>query len=145
MYIYLDSRESTEYFPDNCTDSFVVRLTKNTQLLPYGQWLVTIADIDLPPLQLNYKPKFLALYSDICAPSIYGGGLKQVLHRIYYRELRLARPIVFNPPRYKKVSTESLNSIHLYLLDDEGNRPSFEKGPLLCTLHIKQTINLNHG
>jgi len=138
MYIYLDSRDSIEYFPNNRADSFTVRLARNTQFSPYGQWFVTIADINLPPLQPNYKPEFLVLYSDICAPSIYGGGLKQVLHRIYYRDLHLSRPIVFNPPRYKKVSTESLSTIHLYLLDEEGNPPSFMRGSLVCTLHIKK-------
>jgi len=138
MYLYLDSRDSAEYFPDNSSVSFTAKLAKNIQFSPYGQWFVTVADIDLPPLQIDYKPKFLVLYSDICTPSIYGGGLKQVLHRIYYRELHLARPIVFNPPRYKPISAESLDTIRLYLLDDEGNRPSFRRVPLLCTLHVKK-------
>lgn len=138
MYLYLSSDDSKKYYPNNNPAMFSTKLPKNIRTPLNGNWQIALLDIELPPLETGYEPKFLTVYSDICSSSVYGGGLKQILHRMYYKELRQQTPIVFIPTRYKEVNIESLDYIHLYLLDEHGNSPSFVNSPLLCTLHIRK-------
>lgn len=137
MYLYLGSEVSRKYFPNNRAAMFSAKLPKTVQLTPYGDWMVALVDIKLPTFNPGYEPKFLTIYCDICKTSIYGEGLKQILHRIYYQDLRTNTAITFNPLRYNGVITDSMDSIQLYLLDDQDNPPSFKNEPLFCTLHIK--------
>jgi hypothetical protein len=137
MYLYLGSEVNRKYFPNNRAAAFSVKLPKSVQLTPYGDWMVALADIEMPGFISGYEPKFVTIYSDICRTSIYGEGLKQVLHRIYYQDLRTNTSVVFNPLRYKGIITDSLDTIQLYLLDEQDNPPSFKNEPLFCTLHIK--------
>lgn len=137
MYLYISSEQSDDYFTDNTSTRFRVRLPKKLNLTPRGQWSIALLDVDMPKCLENYKTTYITINTNICEPSLVNTVLRSTLNRVYFNDVSKGRPVYFDNPRYVKITTDFLDVIDIYLTDSEGNIPSFKQGPVSCTLHLQ--------
>ena len=136
MYVYIDSDQCLQYFPENQSASFRIRLPK--QLKFPGSWEVALVEIDLPRIKNSPDPQYLTVNSPICTENFVNTGLRPILRRIYKRQLKQDKHIAFYPLMYVPVNTERLEVLQIYITDDVLQTPSFQAGTLYCTLHFRQ-------
>lgn len=134
MYIYLNSDGCKKFFSGNSVTSFRTILGKTLHLK--GKWEVAILDIDLPNFEAGYNTDFITVNTHICQESVFDDSLRPILLRVYKHELRRALRVTY--PMYVPINTDTLASIGLYLKDSSDNEPSFSRGHLRCTLHLRQ-------
>ena len=138
MYLYISSEQSDNYFTDNTSTRFRVRLPKRLNLDPRGGWHMAVLDLDLPRLQEGYKTAYLTINSRVCEPSFVNTALTPTLNRVYFNDVHRGCPVTFDSPRYVKVTTDVLDVLDIYLTDSKGATPSFKTGTVSCTLHLHQ-------
>lgn len=138
MYIYISSEQSDNYFQDNTSVAFRIKLPRRLRLSPRGQWSIAVLDIDLPRLSDDYKSNYLFIHCNSCEPSVYNSSLSPILNRLYFYQFSKGKPVTFDTPRYVPLTIDSMDTIDIYLTDSDGNSPSFKPGHVACTLHITQ-------
>lgn len=139
MYLYLSSTQSTQFFVNNSPAAFRVKLPKRLKLCSSQRWSIALLDICLPKLKSGYKPLYLTVNSSVVESSVVSMDLMPTLNRIYFQQLKKYRPLlIFEHPRYIPVTTDTMETLDIYLTDSEGNKPSFDEGELLCTLHLTE-------
>ena len=136
MYIYLSSNQSDNFFIGNTASGFRVKLPKTLYLHGKSQWYLAILDIDLPPFSNTYKTNYITINSSICEPSTVNTSLFPILNRVYFNQLSKDNFVVFDTPRYVRLSVDVLDTIDIYLKDSTSNAPSFDEGQVSCTLHL---------
>ena len=135
MYIYIDSNGSQTYFNDNKAVAFRIKLPKLLKF--YGQWEVALAELDMPQLESGYQTDYITLNTSLCTESVFNDSLRPVLRRIYKDQLKQTRHISYVTPYYVPVNAVEVDTIYVYLTDARQAQPSFQKGPLYCTLHLR--------
>lgn len=140
MYLYLSTKKNGSDEIPNVKNLYelVFKLPKSIKLAPFGDWSIALVDIDLPKLEENYRPQYLVIFSSVCAPCVFQQDLKPVMQNLYYFQIRSNKPIIFENPRYVKINKEALDTIDLYITDENGDSPSFKNRTLACTLHIRK-------
>ena len=134
--IYIYGSSAKDLYEENEPDTF--RINLGTTLDLEGKWEMALMDIDLPRLTTNYKPQYITLYSSVCTSSIIGAAQRPILYRFFKSDLRYTKALNITTPRYVPLNTDSLPVIDIYLLDDKGEKPSFQKGQTTCTLHLRK-------
>lgn len=137
-YLYISSSSHEDLYPTNSPADFKVKLSRGVKAVNFNQWSVALIDIDLPPLRAGYKPSYITILGSFCTPTHYFTSLQPVLQRLYFPQLKKGRPLSIDIPRYVRVNTDGLDVVRLYLQDDQGHPPSFERGELTCTLHLQR-------
>ena len=135
MYFHVSSAEDPSTFAGNVSHSFRVKLPRAVYLQPSTNYEIALVDIFTPNLASQYTPAYVTVNTDICDLSIVDNGLQPVLQRLYPDHIGGATE--FTNPRYIQLNTEEIDTIHLYLLDDQQASPSFEKGTVYATLHLR--------
>ena len=138
MYIYLSSKQSDNFFIGNTSSGFRVKLPKALYLHEKSRWYLAILDIDLPMFNSTYTTDYITINSSISEPSTVNTALCPILNRVYFKQLSNGNPVIFDTPRYVKVTVDMLDTIDIYLRDSSNNPPSFREGQVSCTLHLIQ-------
>lgn len=138
LYLHLTSDCNLDIFPENTANAFRVKLPQTLEL--NGVWTIALLDVDMPKLVEDYKPKWITLQSTLCAPSVYKTDWKPVLQRFYYYHVKKGSPLVMERPRYVLVNSRNIDFIDLFILDESGEKASFKRGHLSCTLHLIRRI-----
>jgi hypothetical protein len=140
MYLYTTSGASKALFPENDAAGFRHKLPRRLTLPkePLG-WEVAVLDLATPDFAERNSSESVTLFCDICELSIHGHYLMSALltvNRPGNNSKKGIRENVPNP-RYVRVVDDVIERINVYLLDERGERPSFDKGELRCTLHFR--------
>ena len=156
FYLFISSKDSIKYHPDNKWDDFMVELTREYDLsidtsrglglVSRAGWCMSLVDISLESDGLNHPlPQDIIVLSDLAMPSFYLGTeigiLRMVhtgsqsqslsLHQPYY--IGLSRP-VFRSFRVCLVD-KNLKPLKGDIFSEEEPAPAKH---LKCTLHFQQ-------
>jgi hypothetical protein len=135
MYLWISSEDDRQLYPSQEAGDFRVQLPETVLVIPGTT--VAVVDILTPSLTSdNTTEGTLYIFSSICQSSYLHGSKKPVLCCIEEDETdsRLRYPTELFVP----LAQSSLGEVHIYIRDSEGRQPSFEEGPLECTLEILQ-------
>jgi hypothetical protein len=139
MYLYFNSEQSQSFFSNNSYSSFRIKLPKSLpNPSPGCVWTLALLDIQLPRFNKGYTTQFITVNSDITEQQILGQTLQPVLQRIYKTDLNKIKPVVFDDHRYITVTQSCITSMMIYLLDAQGQSPSFKPGILCGSCHFEQ-------
>lgn len=139
MFIYGSSKKNL--YKENEPGSF--RINLGTILELEGEWEMALLDIDLPLLEKGYRPLYLTLFSNICSSSILEASQKPVFYRIYRSDFKPRKVLKITTPRYVPLNVNSLQTVNMYMLDEKGQKPSFQSGQVNCTLHLRKKNDLS--
>ncbi len=95
---------------------------------------VRVKDHKIALLDINFElnPEWvqreLFVCADICSASLVGDSFMPVLRRV-----RRPKTLGFAVPYYMDVDGDFINTIHIYIMDEEGRTPSFSSQ--ISTLH----------
>ena len=137
FYLYLDSRDSLALYPKNSPSEYRIQLPK-----PYvleGHWSCGLIDVTL---DCDFTPRSTRLYlcCDFVDESYVKNTLIPVLRNIEvntrYKKLKTE---VYSHPLYIPVTATHLQTLKLYLLDDQLKPVIFKDNDFHCVLHLKQT------
>lgn len=137
-YFYLSSSSGLDINPQNSVSNFRVQLPQTLRLDPSFKWSVAILDIDLPKFDEEYHAKYITIESGICTSSGYKNGLRPVLQRLYFDDVKKGRPINITNPRYVALNKTNIDSVDFLITDNRDNKPPFKQGSVECTLHISR-------
>jgi hypothetical protein len=137
MYLYVSSDQSDSFYHGNSPTAFRIKLPRRIDLNPSKKWTIAILDIELPQLLDSYKPRYITVNTNVCQPSFSNSSQAPILQRLYYNQLKKKGACIFDHLRYIPVTADSLDSLSIYLTDDQGGEPSFKSGHSYCTLHIE--------
>ena len=126
FYVHLSSGDSKQYFPENETSRFIVKLPEILHLKEH--WEVALCSIMLP----STKERKLLICSDVCSESIIGEKRLPLL-RVLTREF----PSSLEPLQYIPVRPQDIERITIYINSSSGSPVSFVGEACECTLHFK--------
>ena len=129
FYIFLTSRDSLRYHPDNRGYDFTVELPERVELK--GNWKVALCDIFLNEKISNS----LMVFSDICEYSFVRDSIEPIL-RILIPNNRKSH--IFPDRYYMGVRQSNLGRIKIYIKDSSLNNAVALKGEIQLTLHLKK-------
>ena len=140
FYMYISSRDSTNYHPSNEASKFTVELSEPINL--NGSWEVSLVDLIYFQGFNTSKPIFFIIYSDICEESFMNNTKLPILHRCYVgNETNKFVQESFSNNCYKRIKIHDISRIELNIKSETGNQVSFKQEPLWCTLHFRQCQN----
>ena len=128
----LSSYDGNDFFPNNTSHNFVVKL--NRALLFDGYWVVALTEIGTS--ERAQKDEFV-VYSDICQDSFVGSSEQPLLRRIFYEDVN-DKNIIYVNPYYVPVNLKDIQQIYIYIKDENGNEASFLKKKVTVALHLKK-------
>ena len=129
FYIFLSSKDSLRYHPDNKGYNFTVELPERVELR--GNWKVALCDIFL-----NEKiSDTLMVYSDICDYSFVRDSLEPILRMVMPNNKRSQ---IFSDRFYLGVRQSNLGRIKIYIKDSSFKNAVALKGEIQLTIHLKK-------
>ena len=126
FFVFANSNDSTDHYPENRTEDFVIHLAKPVHL--EGQW-----ECGLMQYQFNStvdKPFYVCC--DLVQESFVGDHKQSVLRRIRLKNVQFANVI------YLPLKVHDFNSIRVYLRSWKDKEPRGIKGQSFCTLHFRR-------
>lgn len=135
MYIHITSDQNSDYFADNDSSAFRVKLPYTLNLNSNLRYEVALVQICTPSLKPGYKPNYITFNTNLCEASIINLSLRPILRLMHTEDF--GKPIDYAAPQYVAITSHSVDVIGLYLSDDTAAGPSFEEGPIHATLHIR--------
>ena len=139
MYLYIDSTSSSDYFSDNSSVDFRVKLPKQLQL--YGAWELAVISVTFPALAPEYKGSVIYINTDICEESVYNSTLQCILCNVHRRDVNKERHVEFIRPSYVRLNAEHVSVLRVYLTDNKRQQPLFQSGAFYCTLHLRKCLH----
>ena len=146
FYVFLSSADSTDSYPNNRFDSFIVELDKEINLEEHGgwgysqTWTVALVELSLDPITADQQtpPETIIVSCDLVEPSY----IKDTQHSVL-RTLPASREIVssLHLPYYMTVSKLRFRRIRIELRDSKLGKLQLADGwnskwILKCTLHF---------
>ena len=129
FYIFLSSKDSLRFHPDNKGYNFTVELPERVELR--GNWKVALCDIFF-----NEKiSDTLMVCSDICDDSFARDSLEPILRMVMPNNKRSQ---IFSDTFYLGVRQSNLGRIKIYIKDSSFNNAVALKGEVQLTLHLKK-------
>ena len=115
FYIFLTSRDSLKFHPENKSHTFTVELPERLNLS--GIWEVAICDFSTSEV----PSETLMVFSDICDHSFVKDSLHPILRMIL--PCHRCRSHVFTNKYYVRVGQKSLGRIMIYIRDTTDQIP----------------------
>jgi hypothetical protein len=128
----LSSYDEKDFFPNNTSHNFFVKLNRALQF--DGYWVVALTEIGTS--ERAQKDEFV-VYSDICQDSFVGSSEQPLLRRIFYEDVN-DKNIIYVNPYYVPVNLKDIQQIYIYIKDENGNEASFLKKKVTVALHLKK-------
>lgn len=144
-YLHVNCNDSTSIYPDNDPADFRIRLPKPLSL--EGEWECALLNISFwPQFHTSEKPKELYICIDEIANSYAVDGLYPILKRVSVPENIITKVNLIYPHLdFLPVTQSLLQSVHVYIMDNERLQPSFIIKDLYCTLHLRRKIKKENG
>ena len=131
-YLFISSNQASQ------NNDFIITFPQPYSLYD-GMWSIGLLDISCKLKSSSTRHIFLCL--DECQQSYCLGAMRGCIRRLGVNSKSLEINNTFNRVQYFPLSTKSIDSLRLYLIDDQGQLVSLANQPLNCTLHlIKLTV-----
>jgi len=122
LRMVLSSSDGSDFFPNNKSHDFRVKLGRSLQF--EGYWVVALTEINTSD---RGQTKELFVYSDICQDSFSGSSERPLLRRVFYED-KDQNNIVYDNPYYVPIKQPDIQQIRVYIKDSNGQHASFFKG-----------------
>ena len=137
-YLYLSSDDRTSI---KGIGDFTVQLPNS--ICKYGIWVCGLMEFEYKGLMVNNgtMTKNIVIGADICQDSIISSTRLGVLRKVryYHEESRLElRSFSFDPVFYVTTSRVPINSVRIFILDENMREVTLQSGMVNCTLHLKR-------
>ena len=137
LRIVLRSTDCVDYYKDNKTYNFRVKLNKPLNL--DGSWKIASTDFAFSSTKYFPRQESLYFFSNICQDSLVGCSSITLLRSVFlYNKTDSAK--TFANPYYIPVKIGYVNEIHIYITDHKNNLTSLLDGTSTVTLHLKQQL-----
>ena len=134
-YLFLSSQDSLDYFPDNKSNHFNIKLP-GTLKLP-GIWKCAVVEMTYYPQFEGERPKQIYLCCDVVQESYACDSTLPILRRLSVPTgISTKTTVTFPQNYYFQVSREELQYIQIYVKNQKLQDPTFVVQPLTCTLHL---------
>ena len=135
QYLFLSSQDSLDYFPNNKSNHFTIKLPGLLKLP--GTWKCALVEMTYFPQFEGQRPKQIYLCSDIVHESYASDSMLPVLRKVSVPSgISTKISVTFPQNYYFKVSREEIQYIQIYIKDQKLRDPSFVVEPFSCTLHL---------
>ena len=128
LFFFLDSRDSTEYFPFNTASNFTVKLPSYVML--EGSWTIGLVDIKIPTIDESAEVEYLDVFCDITNESVASERKLPILRRV---KKNANDWISFNPILYFPLKMREFDRMRIYIKSDKNGTLSFDSQPMVCT------------
>lgn len=135
MYLYISSDQGQEYFPENNSSSFKVKLPKTLYFPKNQSWFISLMDIQVPKLKDPTVP-YVLITSSVCDTSIVEQGFKPVLHKIYPSQISKGKPIIPSSEHSVPLTVDHLSVLDVNIISPTGDIVAFRPGHSYMTLRI---------
>ena len=133
-YLYLSQSDSKDYFPGNKAHDFVVKLTPPVVLEDLEDWSVAITELQVVP----EIPSSFIVCCDLCQASHVGEKQLPVLRLIHPWVNVPINQYLFTDPYRIQIKQKVIDTIHIYITDEQGELMSLEQMQLRCTLQLRK-------
>ena len=137
FYLWIKSSDSLNYYPDNVSNKFRVRLAARLDF-KLTDWLVALREIHIPKIAEPGKEQdFYLVCSSICGQTLVGDRSLRLLRKIKVeKETYIAEFIHGN---YIPVNRSEVESIDIRILSERGTYFNFVSGTdTHCLFHFKK-------
>ena len=137
FYLYLSSQDCLDIRKNNNPSEFMIQLPKSYAL--DGHWSCAVTEI---ALTCNFRPRSKRLYlcgdlvEETCVRGTFIPVLRSIEIETKYRKQKYKE---FIHRVYLPVTVTNLNSLRLYLKDENLNPVLFDINDLHCVLHLKKS------
>ena len=146
FFVYLPWQSSSNYFKDNITSNFKVKLPTYLQFHKKIMEVALVEISDVPPLKninsyFAKKPSKVFVHCDIVESQIYGNSFIPLLRLVHFSENDSLTHVTYDSPHYVPISRSAISIIQIQLLDDQQKLLDLETSPsekLLLTLHFRE-------
>ena len=132
-YLFLSSADSQQFFPDNSAADFRIKL--DIPIILDAHWHVCLCEITFK-LKSGDNSKSLSVYSSICRPSYIDNHAAPILRRITRKGAQ-----EFMSRQYFPIARRYIESLDIYIRNEQGEKPLFADKPIELTLHLKRSVN----
>ena len=133
FFMFLSSKDSKSYFPNNNPGDFSVVLPDTLYL--DGTWTCALRDIQCWPA----TPTDMYLFCDAVEDSYVKDGKLPILQRIPQTNTGSQVIETYDSMTQFKVSRSVINTLTLYIRDSSMKPVSFQTEATCCTLHFKKS------
>lgn len=132
-YVYIDSTESNELFPENKVYAFKIHL--NTPLVLDRHYRVALVEFcaKTGKTKLKHAEQSLYIYSDICTGSIVQGEDRPLLRQLV-KNNRNSWEFILTTPFFIPLKRYTISDFWIYIKDSHGEFATFLEDPLKLTL-----------
>ena len=130
FYLFLSSKDSLSFHPNNKGHSFIVELPERVNL--DGDWEIALCDF----YHNSEVNEILHVFCDLCDYNYIGNSLEPIIRTIYPNNS--SSDFQFSSNYYISVKNKSLNRIKVYIRDVNFSLPSSITGDIHLTLHLKR-------
>ena len=127
-YLYVSSNDSKNIYPNNNALDFFVEFPHKIQLC--GIWEIAVLEFKLS----NSQSIDFAILCDACEVSYINNAYRPILRYIHSETMHS----IYHQPIYVKISRDSIERLHFYLMLCDVPSTSFNAETLRCTLHLRK-------
>jgi hypothetical protein len=135
FYLFLSHKDSTEYFPNNASNDFRIKL--KTPLILDEHWYIALCEARLP-IKSDDSSRSLTIFCDICKASIIHDRALPVLRQIGRREARQTAAV--HNKQYFPITQRYIDTLHIYIRNEKDQDPVFTVHPVELTLHLTRIV-----
>lgn len=111
-------------------------LERNQLIVSYDSKMCFDTQVGLHVPDLLMGRSKLLIYCDLIPPQYVGGTVAPLLRMIPSQEGRITEH--FSSPTYFKLNRDYIDDFHIYIKNENGNPPSFERGTFSGTLSLRK-------
>ena len=131
FYLFLASNDSTDYYPNNSPTHFSVKLPETIHLSGREPWMCALRQFQCK----TRSPTNIYVLCDAIEDSFALGRKLPVLQRLP-KQVRNRVVESFDASLCFKVTRHALNTITVYIKDEQMETVSFAEEQANCTLHF---------
>ena len=139
-YMFLSSRDSLEFFPENKAHSFEVKLPGTLKL--EGRWKCALTELVYVPQFTGERPKQIYVCCDLVQDSYVADSMLPIMRKVAVpTAIGTRTSLTFPQNYYFPLARNEIQYINVYVKDHNLNAPEFSQEPLSCTLHLVREWN----
>lgn len=131
-YMIVQSDQNLEYYPENNSHIFKVKLRQTLKLA--GIWQIALTEVTLR--EVSQKEETLSIYSNICGDSCINGVNAPLLRRVVVPDNTNTS---FSSYYYIPVIKSEISELEFKLENDQGAAAEHLKRPVTLVLHFTRS------
>ena len=140
-YLFLTAADCLDIYPSNVPQDFRVELSPFIQLGQNEEWSIAVTELIVVP----GTDSTFTLCMDVCDSSRLGIRRAKVLRKFYPLRRGKKQLYTFDYPYYMRLTRKYLDVLHFYIIDESGDKLSFDAKTLKITLHLRRNTPWNQS